>query len=64
MHRSEPPTLRKCPFSPYRPEVSELVAQWLAHYRPLLGTYDEMIGPDGKPRPHWHDLLGALAALD
>src|SRR5437016_6154569 len=41
------------------PEASEL----LAHYRPLPGVYDEMVDSDGNLRPHWHDLLVALAAL-
>jgi uncharacterized circularly permuted ATP-grasp superfamily protein/uncharacterized alpha-E superfamily protein len=45
------------------PEASELVAQWLAHYRPLLGAYDEMVDADGNLRPHWHDLIAALASL-
>ena len=45
------------------PEASELVAQWLAHYRPLRGAYDEMVDADGNLRPHWHDLIAALASL-
>ena len=45
------------------PEVSELVAQLVAGYRPLPGVYDEMMGHDGGLREHWHDLLAGLAAL-
>jgi uncharacterized circularly permuted ATP-grasp superfamily protein/uncharacterized alpha-E superfamily protein len=32
-------------------------------YRSLPGLYDEMLGPDGKPRPHWSFLAGAFSDL-
>ncbi len=34
---------------------------WLAEYTTVDGVYDECLGPDGRPRPHWHGLLRALA---
>lgn len=32
-------------------------------YRPLPGVPDEMLGPDGRPLPHWQRFLGMLGAL-
>jgi len=32
-------------------------------YRPLPGCYDEMVDPDGVPRPHWQHLASAFAEL-
>lgn len=37
----------------------------LEGYRPLAGTPDEMLGPDGRPLAHWRrflELLGSLGA--
>jgi uncharacterized circularly permuted ATP-grasp superfamily protein len=39
----------------------------LSAYRPLSGSWDELVAPDGKPRPHAQqtfDMLGALGAGD
>ncbi len=35
----------------------------LEGYRPLAGVPDEMLGPDGRPLPHWRRLLEMLGAL-
>jgi uncharacterized circularly permuted ATP-grasp superfamily protein/uncharacterized alpha-E superfamily protein len=35
----------------------------LEAYRPLAGIPDEMVGPDGRPRPHWRRFLEMLATL-
>lgn len=43
------------------PEAS--LAQFVAGYRPLPGTVDEMMDADGHVRPHWKPLLSQLAAL-
>ncbi len=32
----------------------------LQDYRPLPGTFDEMMAPDGSVRPHWEKLVAAL----
>jgi uncharacterized circularly permuted ATP-grasp superfamily protein/uncharacterized alpha-E superfamily protein len=37
------------------------VARWLADYRPRPGIPDELLGPDGDPRPVWRPLLKQLA---
>lgn len=34
---------------------------WTRDYAPLPGIHDELIGGDGKPRPHWMRFLNALA---
>ena len=52
-----------------RPETARLereaarLARMLKGYTPLPGTPDEMLGPDGKLRPLWHDFASALANL-
>lgn len=33
-------------------------------YAPLADVHDELMGADGKVRPHWRPLLSALAAFD
>jgi uncharacterized circularly permuted ATP-grasp superfamily protein/uncharacterized alpha-E superfamily protein len=33
-------------------------------YLPLPGRFDEMAGPDGRPRTHWRDVAGTFSALD
>ncbi|MGJ8669783.1 MAG: circularly permuted type 2 ATP-grasp protein, partial [Oceanococcus sp.] len=33
-------------------------------YRPAPGRYDELIDADGRMRPHWGELTGAISALD
>jgi uncharacterized circularly permuted ATP-grasp superfamily protein/uncharacterized alpha-E superfamily protein len=35
----------------------------LSGYRPLPGTFDEMVDRDGRVRAHWQPFLAALAAL-
>jgi len=37
--------------------------RFVAGYRPLAGTVDEMMDADGSVRPHWRPLLAQLAAL-
>jgi uncharacterized circularly permuted ATP-grasp superfamily protein/uncharacterized alpha-E superfamily protein len=37
--------------------------QFVAHYRPLAGIFDEMMAADGSVRPHWRPFLTMLAAL-
>ncbi len=44
-------------------DVAGRLAAWLADYRPLPGVPDELIGPDGRPRAHWSQLLDTLAGL-
>jgi uncharacterized circularly permuted ATP-grasp superfamily protein/uncharacterized alpha-E superfamily protein len=44
-------------------EASRRVAAWLAAYAPLAGVPDELVGPDGRLRPHWASLLDTLAGL-
>lgn len=39
------------------------VAQMVENYRPLPGVYDEFLGPDGVPRPHWRRVLTAVGGL-
>lgn len=43
------------------PEAS--LGQFVAGYRPLPGTVDEMMDADGRVRPHWKPLLSQLGAL-
>ena len=38
------------------------LADLVAGYRPLPGLYDELIGPDGRPRERFLPLLRSLAA--
>ena len=33
-------------------------------YQPAEGRYDELVGADGQPRPHWRYLTEALGAMD
>ncbi|PPD44181.1 MAG: hypothetical protein CTY15_08040 [Methylocystis sp.] len=44
-------------------EEARRLAAWIADYRPIPGVPDELIGPDGAPRPHWTTLLETLAGL-
>jgi uncharacterized circularly permuted ATP-grasp superfamily protein/uncharacterized alpha-E superfamily protein len=39
------------------------LADWLAAYRPLPDTPDELIGADGRPRDYWLKFLAGLAEL-
>jgi uncharacterized circularly permuted ATP-grasp superfamily protein/uncharacterized alpha-E superfamily protein len=39
------------------------VESLVAGYRPLPGTFDEMLDRDGRVRPHWQPLLTLLARL-
>jgi uncharacterized circularly permuted ATP-grasp superfamily protein/uncharacterized alpha-E superfamily protein len=41
----------------------ETVERLLSGYKPLPGTFDEMIDRDGRVRAHWQPLLTLLAAL-
>ncbi|MET0631836.1 MAG: circularly permuted type 2 ATP-grasp protein [Xanthobacteraceae bacterium] len=41
----------------------ETVEQLLSGYKPLPGTFDEMMDRDGSVRAHWQPLLTLLAAL-
>lgn len=43
--------------------ASRRVDAWIAGYAPLAGVPDELIGPDGRVRPHWASLLDTLAGL-
>lgn len=38
-------------------------ARLIAAYRPIAGCHDELLGEDGRPRPHWRPFLGDLAGL-
>ena len=52
-------------FAPSRDALAaERVAGWTGEYAPLPGIPDEFLGADGRRRPHWDRLLGALAGLD
>lgn len=42
---------------------AELLGRFLAGYRPLPGSYDEMIDAQGRVRPHWLKLTTGLAQL-
>lgn len=37
---------------------------WLQQYRPLANCYDEYLGENASPRPHWQPLDQALNQLD
>jgi uncharacterized circularly permuted ATP-grasp superfamily protein/uncharacterized alpha-E superfamily protein len=41
--------------------MPELLGRFLAGYRPLPGSYDEMIDAQGRVRPHWLKLTTGLA---
>src|SRR5262245_59515719 len=41
----------------------QAVERLLAGYKPLPGTFDEMMDRDGRVRTHWQPLLTLLAAL-
>src|SRR5688572_27469340 len=45
------------------PNTQEHLARFVAGYRPLPGTVDEMMDAQGRVRPHWQPLLTQLAAL-
>ena len=44
-------------------QETDKVEQLLAGYKPLPGTFDEMMDRDGRVRPHWHPLLAMFAGL-
>ena len=49
-----------------RPDIAaqqETVERLLSGYKPLPGTFDEMMDRDGRVRAHWQPLLTLLAAL-
>lgn len=39
------------------------IGRLIAGYRATPGGYDEMVGPDGRPRTHWLPFLSMLAAI-
>ncbi|MFW6092426.1 MAG: circularly permuted type 2 ATP-grasp protein [Pseudomonadota bacterium] len=41
----------------------DAVAGLLDGYRPPAGGFDELVGPDGRPRRRWHALLNDFAAM-
>lgn len=43
--------------------ATDALSELLATYRPIPGNYDELIGPDGLPRAHWHNLLKDFAVM-
>ena len=43
--------------------ASELLGRFLAGYRPLPSSYDEMVDTQGRVRPHWFNLTSGLARL-
>jgi uncharacterized circularly permuted ATP-grasp superfamily protein/uncharacterized alpha-E superfamily protein len=46
------------------PETAPRVPPLLNRYSPLADHFDEMLGPDGVPRPHWSSLVDFLDRLD
>ncbi len=40
------------------------LSAWTTEYAALPGAYDEFLGQDGVPRPHWLNFLEALAEMD
>jgi uncharacterized circularly permuted ATP-grasp superfamily protein/uncharacterized alpha-E superfamily protein len=44
-------------------EAGRRVDAWLDRYAPPEGVPDELVGPDGRVRPHWKRLLETLAGL-
>ncbi|MFU8817865.1 MAG: hypothetical protein ACNA7W_21160, partial [Pseudomonadales bacterium] len=45
------------------PQAADALNALLAGYQPKAGSYDELLGPDGRPRPHWNSLLRDFAAM-
>jgi uncharacterized circularly permuted ATP-grasp superfamily protein/uncharacterized alpha-E superfamily protein len=43
--------------------VAERAARLVGHYRPLPGVADELIGSDGRIRPHWQRFVHTMAEL-
>jgi len=44
-------------------QAADALGELLANYRPAAGTYDELIGADGRPRAHWQNLLKDFAVM-
>ena len=44
--------------------VADKWSSALADYAPLPGIPDELLGPDGTPKPHWRALFDTLADFD
>jgi len=44
-------------------DIARRLAAWISDYAPLPGVPDELIGPDGRPRVQWSQLLHTLASL-
>jgi uncharacterized circularly permuted ATP-grasp superfamily protein/uncharacterized alpha-E superfamily protein len=44
--------------------VADKWSSALAGYAPLPGIPDELLGPDGAPKPHWRALFDTLADYD
>src|SRR5579883_1026610 len=45
-------------------EFTSKQAALLRNYQASAGNYDEIVGPDGSPRPHWIPLLSSLERLN
>ncbi len=43
--------------------VAERAARLVGNYRPLPGVSDELIGRDGRIRPHWQRFVQTMAEL-
>jgi len=43
--------------------VAERAARLVRHYKPLPGVADELIGKDGRIRPHWQRFVDTMAEL-
>ncbi|MEQ8857470.1 MAG: circularly permuted type 2 ATP-grasp protein [Pseudomonadales bacterium] len=44
-------------------QTGDALGELLSGYRPQPGSYDELMGADGRPRPHWQRLLKDFAAM-
>ena len=45
------------PFDSAAQQETDKVEHLLSGYKPLPGTFDEMMDRDGKVRPHWGPFL-------
>lgn len=41
-----------------------LPANWMSDYKPPEGFYDEFIGKEGTPRPHWRKIARGFSRID
>jgi uncharacterized circularly permuted ATP-grasp superfamily protein/uncharacterized alpha-E superfamily protein len=51
------------PFDSAAQQEPDKVEHLLSGYKPLPGTFDEMMDRYGRVRPHWHPLLAMFAGL-